>query len=626
MGKYEGKRLAGKKPAAKSDAARQSRRKNAGRKAGKIAAFIALGLVVLAAVGVYGCGAYLKKADTIYPNVFVANVNVGGLRRDAAVVAVEEGAQTTYTSDTLTVVLPDRSIALDPEITQLALNADEAVDAAMLHGREGGPIACLLAYLRAGKTEFSVDLESSLKLDTEYIRHLIDQTARDVESDRIEPSVDVDETAGTITVRTGSSAVSLDADALYDAVLARFSAGDFSDLHFDYISTPCSSVALDSYYEKYCKEAADAYYDEEEQKLVAEETGYGFDLAYYQQKLDMAQDGQTVVIQMEEKQPKVTLEELQKIYFADTLAKLDTVHTNDASRTKNLDLACKSINGTILNPGEIFSFNDIVGERTKERGYLGAIVYTEAGKSEAQDGGGVCQVASTIYSCCLMSGLEVVERAPHMYTVTYVELGMDATIYWGQLDFKFKNSTEYPLRIDASVSGGYVHIALVGTEPEHPDYDHIKLRGVTVSTKEWKNVIVEGEVPGKTELTLSYGGGVDQNGNPIDIGVDSAGNKYILKSIKVTPYTGKTVQAYLDYCDKDGKVLNSKLIHTDTYLSRDKAYEVEPYVEPEPEEPEEPEEPVEPEDPFEQPDETDTGPDDSGDTGGDAGDDSNVWW
>ena len=64
-----------------------------------------------------------------------------------------------------------------------------------------------------------------------------------------------------------------------------------------------------------------------------------------------------------------------------------------------------------------------------------------------------------------------------MYLVTYVEPGMDATIYWPNLDYKFKNSTDKPLRIDASVSGGYVHIKLVGTKQEH-DYDHIKLRGV----------------------------------------------------------------------------------------------------------------------------------------------------
>ena len=189
----------------------------------------------------------------------------------------------------------------------------------------------------------------------------------------------------------------------------------------------------------------DAYYDEETHELVEEVSGYGFDVQYYTQQLAMAEPNTTITIQVEPIEPEITLEDLQKIYFADTLASYDSPHTNDSKRTKNLELACASIDGTILNPGEEFSFNKIVGERTPDKGYQSAIVYTGEGASEAQAGGGICQVASTIYTCTLLANLEVTERAPHMYLVTYVQAGMDATIYWGQLDFKFKNSTELSL-------------------------------------------------------------------------------------------------------------------------------------------------------------------------------------
>lgn len=598
-GKFEAERpakAASAHPAAKPTAAenntapKKAKAKKASGGVGKKIAIAALCVVVLAAAGACAYGMALKNGDSIYPNVYVAGVNVGGLKRDAAVVSVEEAVAQSFKSDTLTVVFPDRSIALDPEVTQVALNADEAVDAAMAHGREGGPISALVHYLRAKNSEYSVDLESSLNLDTAYIRQVIDQTARDVACEKIDPKVDVDEEAGTITVRTGSPAVSLDADALYDTVLNRFAVGDFSDLSFEYDTEPCDSVDLQSYYDKYCTEMVDAYYDEETKQLVAEQNGYGFDLPYYTQQIALAEPGETIIIQMEDLIPEVTLEQLKSTYFSQTFAKLDTPHTADASRTKNLELACKAINGTILNPGDVFSFNNIVGERTAAKGYLGAIVYTTGGKSEAQEGGGVCQVASTIYSCCLMSGLEVLEREPHMYAVTYVEPGMDATIYWGSLDFKFKNSTEYPMRIDASVSGGYVHIAFVGTAPEHPDYDHIKLRGVTVSTKDWKTVIAGTSTP----ITIVPGGGKDANGKSIDLAVDNAGNKYVLDGVEDTAYTGKTVQAYLDYCDANGKVIKSELIHTDVYRSRDKSYKATPYVDPEPEEPEEPTDPTDP--------------------------------
>lgn len=594
-----------------SKPAKQPKAAKASSGGGKKGLIIALALVVVVVLGVCSYGFVLKNQDAIYPNVYVAGVNVGGLKRDAAVSAVSEAVQKSYASDTLNVVLPDRTLSLTPEVTQVALNPDQAIDEAMRYGRSGGPISAVINYLRAGKSEYSVDLDSSLNLDTDYIRTLVDQTARECASDKIDPIVKVNEEAGTITITAGSPSVSLDADKLYDAVIARFSSGDFSDLDFEYDTVPCESVDLQQYYDKYCKEMTDAYYDEEKKELVPEVNGYGFDLPYYTQQLAMAKAGEVITIQMEDLVPEVTLEELKKTYFADVLASYDSPHTANAARTKNLELACKAIDGTILNPGDEFSFNKIVGERTKEKGYLGAIVYTDGGKSETQEGGGVCQVASTIYTCTLLADLEVTERSPHMYLVTYVEPGMDATIYWGSLDYKFKNSTDMPLRVDASVSGGYVHIKLVGTKQEH-DYDHIKLRGVYASSTAWKTVA---EINGKkTEITIAKGAGVDANGKAIDLAVDAAGNKYILGSVTESEYTGYTINAYRDFIAADGSTMRSELLHTDQFKHRDRCYSVTPYTEPEPEVPEEPD-PTDPNDPSYDPD---YNPDDSSDSNNDG--------
>ena len=581
---------------------------------GKKGLILALAVAAIVVLGVCSYGFVLKNQDAIYPNVYVAGVNVGGLKRDAAVSAVSEAVEKRYASDTLNVVLPDRTLSLTPEVTQVALNPDQAIDEAMRYGRSGGPISAVINHLRAGSSEYTVDLDSSLNLDTEYIRTLVDQTAHECASDKIDPIVKVNEDAGTITITAGSPAISLDADKLYDAVIARFASGDFSDLDFDYDTVPCESVDLQQYYDKYCKEMTDAYYDEEKKELVAEVNGYGFDLPYYTQQLAMAKAGDVITIQMEDLVPEVTLEELKKTYFADVLASYDSPHTPNAARTKNLELACKAIDGTILNPGDEFSFNKIVGERTKEKGYQAAIVYTDGGKSEAQEGGGICQVASTIYTCTLLADLEVTERSPHMYLVTYVEPGMDATIYWPSLDYKFKNSTDMPLRVDASVSGGYVHIKLVGTKQEH-DYDHIKLRGVYASSTAWKTVA---EVDGKkVEITIAKGAGVDANGNAIDLAVDASGNKYVLGGVTENEYTGYTINAYRDFIAADGSTMRSELLHTDQFKHRDRCYSVTPYTEPEvPEEPD----PSDPDyDPTQDPD---YDPDDSDDDNRYTGDPS----
>ena len=132
----------------------------------------------------------------------------------------------------------------------------------------------------------------------------------------------------------------------------------------------------------------------------------------------------------------------------------------------------------------MFSYNAVVGERTADKGYLPATVYTSGGKSEAELGGGVCQVSSTIYLCALLADLDIVERTEHMFAVTYVPYGLDATVYWGSLDFKFKNSTNYPMRIDASVSDGYVHIKLVGTKETDTT---IKLNYQILSSTAWED-------------------------------------------------------------------------------------------------------------------------------------------
>ena len=591
-GRFEASRPAARKSAAERAAAPK---KQPSGKLGKRAAVIAGCVALLALLGICTYGFILKGSDTIFPNVYVAGVDVGGLKRDAAINAVTLAVEQEAAADTLTVVLPDRTIDFTPEITNVALNPDEAADAAMNYGRDGGPIKALITYTKAKKNRQDIPLESGTNLDTEYIRDLIDQTARACETEKVDPTVTVDADAKTVTVVTGSPQISLDADKLYDAVVARFETGDFSELKFDYDTQPCASVDLQQYYDQFATEMKDAYYDEEKKELVAEKVGFGFDVSYYTQQLAMAEPGTKIVIQAEEMQPEVTLAELEKEYFSDVLGACDSAHTAQAGRTKNLELACKAIDGTILNPGDEFSFNKIVGERTAEKGYQAAIVYQTGGKSEAELGGGVCQVASTIYTACLYADLKVTERAPHMFTVTYVQLGMDATIYWGSLDYKFVNSTDHPLRIDASVSGGYVHVKLMGTAPEDKGYDHIVLRHEVVATAQPK-MAIDGD--DKTIIT-DAGTGVDTNGNTVNLVVDKDGNKYIKGDMVQYSYVGKTVMAYRDYVDAGGKVIKTETLHKDTYQSRNTTYKCTPYVEPEPEEPEEPDptEPVDPTDP-----------------------------
>jgi len=121
---------------------------------------------------------------------------------------------------------------------------------------------------------------------------------------------------------------------------------------------------------------------------------------------------------------------------------------SSAARINNIELAVNAIKGIILMDGEIFSFNEQVGERTRERGYMAAPVL-EDGSYKPGIGGGICQVSSTLYRALLDSGVEVLERKAHGLPPSYIGLGLDATVSWENIDLKFKNNLGFPLLIDA---------------------------------------------------------------------------------------------------------------------------------------------------------------------------------
>lgn len=160
--------------------------------------------------------------------------------------------------------------------------------------------------------------------------------------------------------------------------------------------------------------AADAYYDTETYSIVPEVLGYGFDLDEVTKQVAEAEEGTILLIELKDMPPEMTEEKLKESLFSDDLGSYDSPHTAIPARTKNLELACAAIDGTILNPGDVFSFNDVVGERTSEKGYQPAAIYT-SGTTTDEVGGGVCQVASTIYMCALKADLEIVERACHQF-------------------------------------------------------------------------------------------------------------------------------------------------------------------------------------------------------------------
>lgn len=125
-----------------------------------------------------------------------------------------------------------------------------------------------------------------------------------------------------------------------------------------------------------------------------------------------------------------------------------TFETSSYMRSNNIDISAKAINSKVLLPGESFSFNDIVGERTPDRGYMEAPVIF-GNKIESGIGGGICQVSSTLYNTVLRAGINSIQRQNHTLPTNYVDIGLDATVDWGNIDFKFENTLEYPMYLQS---------------------------------------------------------------------------------------------------------------------------------------------------------------------------------
>ncbi len=182
----------------------------------------------------------------------------------------------------------------------------------------------------------------------------------------------------------------------------------------------------------------------------------------YQSIVRAAQAGQkTVAINRREIVPEDTAETLAQSYGQVSSATTDASFSND-NRLTNLKVSCRKLNGMRIEPGATFSFNEALGKRTAKAGYRPAAAY-ENGITTNQYGGGICQVSTTLFNAVAKADLKIRERAPHSRPSSYVALGKDAAVNWPNQDFKFTNTTAYPVYLTAQLtSKKRVQIGLYG--------------------------------------------------------------------------------------------------------------------------------------------------------------------
>ena len=239
-------------------------------------------------------------------------------------------------------------------------------------------------------------------------------------------------------------------------------------------------IDIEKIYEEIHTEAKNAYIDEDPFELHKDEVGIDFDISIEEAKNILKEDKEEYKIPLKITEAEVRVKDLGDKLFKQNLSKFTTIYdAGNTNRASNIALAAKTINGTILLPGEEFSYNKVLGNTTKEKGYKLGGAYV-GGKVIQAYGGGICQVSTTLYNAVLYANLEIVERHNHSYSVAYVPAGRDATVSYGGKDFRFKNTRTYPIRIDANAKNGVVSISITGIK-EEKEYE-IELTSTVLST------------------------------------------------------------------------------------------------------------------------------------------------
>ncbi len=491
-------------------------------------------VVVLVAILGISC-AMAANRTTIFPGTSIAGIPVGGLTEEAAAAKVKESLTQRYAGKEMVLNFSDLDFEKTLSLEQLGTSVDiqAAAHNAYLRGRETGPLGAGLSLLSSIVFHENIEPTFSLEDDT-YLRTFLSDVAAQIDNPVVEHHYEIKEDQLVFTI--GHAGYALDQDAILESILSRLEKEDYSELTCTLTMTNPAPLDWDAIYDDVYVEAADATLDKETYKITDHVVGVRFDKDAAMAAVAAASPDEVVSVPLIFTQPEVTTEQLTATLFHDVIGTCTTTVGGTNNRASNVKLAASLVDGTILIPGDIFSYNGVVGSRQASRGFLPAPAYV-GGETVNEVGGGICQLSSTIYLASMRANLEIVERYNHSYAVGYVPDGMDATVYYGSLDFRFKNNMEKPIKISCSMEGRTLTVNIYGTKEN--DYT-VKITNKLLSTSPYKTIYQE------------------------DASIQSG------QKVKTTGYTGKTVETYRSIYDANGNLISSKLEAVSRYKTRNK--------------------------------------------------------
>ena len=511
-------------------------KKASGKRKPLITACVCIGVLALV-VGCFFIACFGSLFDSFLPmgNVTVGNTSLRGMTKQEAKQALT-AMQREYDENPMVIRVLDSAVELTGKEAGIVFDANAAVNAAF---RNPGCV--------------NLELLPFLQMDTNAVKAAVDelgaifnttfkQSVWTVNGNTPSLAPDIEEQPGKVlVVKKGIPQYGLDTNALYELVLVGYDSYQFQ------VVGECSALEpelpnLETLLQEHYVAPVDAKMDGTTFAIQEESYGYGFDLEDAAAKLAALPYGQTLSIPFFRIPAEVTAKDLLSTLYTDVLGEFQTPYQGEDNnnRNTNLALACAAINDVVLLPGEEFSYNNALGERTADAGYKPAGTYVN-GLTVDTIGGGICQVSSTLYYCTLLADLEIIERWPHGFISNYTDPGMDASVNWPNADLHFSNNTGYPIKIVAYRADGNVTVKILGTETK--DY-YVEMHYKIVSTEPYETVYEE--YPPNNEKNYHDG------------------------QVLVTPYTGYKVLSYKHkYSKADGSLISADLESTNEYKRRD---------------------------------------------------------
>ena len=414
----------------------------------------------------------------------------------------------------------------------------KAVQEAYSIGREGNIVQNNYEILYTAFLEKNIDVEYSY--NTETLNYIVETIESKIPGLVVEASFYREGTE--LIIIPGKDGISVDKEKLKKDIINKIVSLNaleiLSNNTKEIISIPINEtkaapIDIDKIYSEIYTLPKDAYYEENPFKIYAEVEGVDFAISKEEAKNIVLAQAEEYRIPLKLTPAERTINDIGTEAFPYLISSFSTKYdASNKNRSQNLAIAAGKINGTVLMPGEEFSFNQIVGKRTIQEGYKDAKIY-QNGKVVDGLAGGICQISSTLYNAAVMANLEIVERRNHSFTTSYVKAGKDATVVYGVIDFKFKNSRTYPIKIEATVNSGIAEFKIHGIQ-EEVEYD-IQLAPVVTASIPYTTQYIPDTtlVPGQQVVVQGGGNGC-----------------------KVSTYKETRL---------DGKLISRELVSTDTY-------------------------------------------------------------